>query len=110
MWKKKSIFWELPYWEIIEVLNAIDVMHVMKNFCLNLLGHLGVYGKSKDKTESRRDLKLMKQRDGLHPKKRGKGNNYLAPSSYTLSMEEKKKMFDCLNSIKVPTGYSSNIQ
>jgi hypothetical protein len=110
MWKKKSIFWELPYWEIIEVLNAIDVMHVMKNFCLNLLGHLGVYGKSKDKTESRQDLKLMKQRDGLHQKKRGKGNNYLAPSSYTLSMEEKKKMFDCLNSIKVPTGYSSNIQ
>jgi hypothetical protein len=27
MWKKKSIFWELPYWEILEVRNAIDVMH-----------------------------------------------------------------------------------
>ena len=25
MWKKKSIFWELPYWEIIEVRNAIDM-------------------------------------------------------------------------------------
>jgi hypothetical protein len=22
MWKKKSIFWELPYWEILEVRNA----------------------------------------------------------------------------------------
>jgi hypothetical protein len=38
MWNKKSIFWELPYWEIPEVHNTIDVMHVMKNFCLNLLG------------------------------------------------------------------------
>jgi hypothetical protein len=108
-WKKKSIFSELPYWEILEVRNAIDVMHAMKNLCLNLLGYLGVYGKSKDTVESRRDLKLMKQRDSLHPEKRGKGNNYLAPASYTLSKEE-KKMFDCLNSIKVPTGYSSNIQ
>jgi hypothetical protein len=84
-------------------------MHVMKNFCLNLLGHLGVYEKSKDIIESRQDLKLMKQRDGLHREKRGKENNYLAPASYTLSNEEKKKMFDCLNSIKVPMGYSSNI-
>jgi hypothetical protein len=76
---KKLIFWELPYWEILEVCNAIDVMHVMKNFSLNLLGHLGVYRKSKDTIESCQDLKLMKQRDGLHPETRGNGNNYLAP-------------------------------
>ena len=30
MWKKKSILWELPYWEILEVRNAIDVMHLKK--------------------------------------------------------------------------------
>jgi hypothetical protein len=82
MWKK-SIFWELPYWEILEVCNAIDVMHVMKKFCVNLLGHLGVYVKSKDTIESRRDLKLIKQQDGLHLEKRGNENNYLAPASYT---------------------------
>jgi len=28
MWKKKSIFWELPYWEVLNVLHAIDVMHL----------------------------------------------------------------------------------
>ena len=28
MRKKKSILWELPYWEILEVRNAIDVMHL----------------------------------------------------------------------------------
>ena len=48
MWKKKSIFWELPYWKVLEVRSSIDVMHVMKNVCVNLLGFLGVYGKSKD--------------------------------------------------------------
>ena len=30
MWKKKSIFWELPYWQVLEVRNAIDVMHLTK--------------------------------------------------------------------------------
>ena len=44
MWKKKSILWELPYWEVLEVRNTIDVMHLMKNLCVNLLEFLGTYG------------------------------------------------------------------
>ena len=28
MWKKKSIFWDLPYWKDLEVRSSIDVMHV----------------------------------------------------------------------------------
>ena len=31
MWKKKSIFWDLPYWKDLEVRSSIDVMHVTKN-------------------------------------------------------------------------------
>ena len=54
MWKKKSIFWELPYWKLLEVRSAIDVMHVAKNFCVNLLGFLGLYGKTKDTPEADR--------------------------------------------------------
>jgi hypothetical protein len=41
MWKKKSIFWDLPYWEILEVRNAIDMMHLISLFeCPRLLGLL----------------------------------------------------------------------
>nr|DAA02100.1 TPA_exp: transposase [Oryza sativa] len=40
MWKKNSIFWELPYWEFLDVRHAIDVMHLTKNLCVNLLGFL----------------------------------------------------------------------
>jgi hypothetical protein len=36
--------------------------------------------------------------------------DYLGPGSYTLSKEEKDIMFDCLNSMNVPSGYSSNIK
>jgi hypothetical protein len=36
--------------------------------------------------------------------------DYLSPASYTLRKEEKDIMFDCLNSMKVPSSYSSNIK
>ena len=47
MWKKKSIFRDLPYWKHLEVRSAIDVTHLTKNLCVNLLGFLGVYGKTR---------------------------------------------------------------
>jgi hypothetical protein len=46
MWKKKFIFWELPYWEILKVRNAINMMHMPKILCLNVLGFLGCYKNS----------------------------------------------------------------
>ena len=52
----------------------------------------------------------MKERDNLHPKKTDDGRQYLSPASYTLSKEEKGGLFECLDSIKVPSGFSSNIK
>ena len=52
----------------------------------------------------------MKERDNLHPEKTDNGRHYLSPTSYTLSKEEKESMFECLASIKVPSGFSSNIK
>ena len=60
MWKK-SIFWELPYWQVLEVCSAIDVMHLTKNLCVNLLGFMGVYGKPKDTLEAQEDLQCLKE-------------------------------------------------
>ena len=68
MWKK-SIFWELPYWEVLDVRHAIDVMHLTKNLCVNLIAFLGVYGKTKDTLEARQELQRMEDRDALHPEK-----------------------------------------
>ena len=104
MWKKKSIFWELPYWEVLEVRSTINVMHVMKNLCVNLLGFLGVYGKTKDTPEARENQQRMNEKDGMHP------NQYQGPASYALTKAEKEIFFECLLSIKVPSGFSSNIK
>src|SRR6187551_1338047 len=46
----------------------------------------------------------------IYIEKRDNGRQYLRPASFTLSKEEKASMFECLNSIKVPSGYSSNIK
>src|SRR3954464_10199001 len=79
-------------------------MHVTKNLCMNLLGFLGVYGKTKDTPEAREDLQRLHQKDGMPPKQ------YEGPASYALTKDEKEIFFECLLSMKVPTGFSSNIK
>ena len=39
-WKKKSIFFDLPYWSKLQVRHCIDVIHVKKNVCDSLIGTL----------------------------------------------------------------------
>ena len=49
VFKKKSVFWKLPYWEILRVRLCINVMHVVKNVCESILGTLlKIKGKRKD--------------------------------------------------------------
>jgi hypothetical protein len=52
----------------------------------------------------------MKERENLHPEKVDNEDQYLSPADYTLSKEEKKSMFECLNNIKVPSGFSLNVK
>jgi hypothetical protein len=46
----------------------------------------------------------MKRRDDMHPE------DFQGPASYALIKEEKEIFFECLSSIKVPSGFSSNIK
>ena len=49
IWKKRSIFFDLPYWENNPLRHNLDVMHIEKNICDNFLGTLlNLEGKSKD--------------------------------------------------------------
>ncbi|KAK1642840.1 hypothetical protein QYE76_060645 [Lolium multiflorum] len=104
MWKKKSIFWELEYWKVLDVRSAIDVMHVTKNICVNLLSFLGVYGKTNDTKEARQDQQRLKDPNDRHPEW------FQGRASYALTKEEKVIFFECLSSMKVPSGFSSNIK
>jgi hypothetical protein len=49
MWKKQSIFLELPYWKDLDVHHSIDIMHVETNVCESLLRTLlNTDGKTRD--------------------------------------------------------------
>src|SRR3954470_18980727 len=65
---------------------------------------LGRYGKTKDTPEAREDLQRLHEKYGMPPKQ------YEGPASYALTKEEKEIFFECLLSMKVLTGFSSNIK
>ncbi|KAL6654637.1 hypothetical protein ACP70R_008102 [Stipagrostis hirtigluma subsp. patula] len=107
MWKKKSILWELPYWEDLDVRHCLDVMHIEKNFCDSLLGtFFNVKGKSKDHENARADLREMGLRLELCP--HGTRED-LPVASITMSKKEKKELCEFFKGVKVTSGYSCNI-
>ena len=67
-WNRLSSFFELPYWKDLHVRHCLDVMHIEKNVCMNILGTLlDIPGKSKDGLNARRDLVDLKLRPELAP-------------------------------------------
>ncbi|WMV40936.1 hypothetical protein MTR67_034321 [Solanum verrucosum] len=108
-WNKKSIFFELPYWKSLLLRHNLDVMHIEKNICDNIMGTImNVKGKTKDTIKTRLDLKEMNIRPELHPIPRGEKVE-VPTACYTLSPEDKHKLCLFLKNLKVPDGFSSNI-
>lgn len=59
-WKKKSIFFELPYWSSLKLRHNLDVMHIEKNIGENIFCTLlNIDGKTKDNLQARYDLEEM---------------------------------------------------
>jgi hypothetical protein len=109
MWKKQSIFWELPYWKDLDVCHSIDVMHVEKNVCKSLLRTLlNMDEKIRDHEHARADLKKMRIRLELWLDDSVKGTK-LPISCIQLSKHEKKEFCGFLKNVKVPSGYSTNV-
>ncbi|XP_004516272.1 uncharacterized protein [Cicer arietinum] len=67
-WKKKSIFWDLPYWAHNLIRHFLDRMHIEKNVSDNvLLTVLDDKNRTKDNLQARKDLQAMGIREKLHP-------------------------------------------
>lgn len=109
-WKKRSIFFNLPYWENHILRHNLDVMHVEKNVIDNLYGTLlNMDGKTKDNMKARLDLQDMGLRDELHPQKRSFNKTLLPPACFSMAPKEKDDFLKVLKGVKVPDGYSSNL-
>ncbi|XP_028062626.1 uncharacterized protein LOC114265957 [Camellia sinensis] len=60
-WSKRSIMFDLPYWKTLKLRHNLDVMHIEKSICDNVVGTLlSVDRKNKDTDKARLDLEDMK--------------------------------------------------
>nr|GEY42935.1 hypothetical protein [Tanacetum cinerariifolium] len=110
LWKKKSVFFDLEYWEHNLLRHNLDVMHIEKNVFDNILRTLlDLDGKTKDNENTRKDLEEIGIRHDLHLINYPNGKPYLPPACYTMSPIEKSNFLQLLKDLKVPDGYSSNI-
>ena len=102
IWKKRSIFFDLPYWSNLHVRYCIDIIHVDKNVYDSLIDTLlNIKGKTKDGLKSHQDLVGMGIQEQLHPISQG-WQTYLPPACHRMSTKEKRSFCQCLRSLKVP--------
>lgn len=88
----------------------LDVMHIEKNVCDNIINTLLNNGKkSKDNLKARRTLEEIGVRKHLWPIVRESGTTRLPAAPYNLSNDAKDRFCDILGNIKFPDGYASNI-
>lgn len=79
--KKESRLFDLPYWKDNLLRHNLDVMHIEKNVCDNIINTLlNVPKKSKDNLKARRTLEEIWVRIHLWPVKRGRNKWFLPPA------------------------------
>ncbi|KAL0433360.1 UNVERIFIED_CONTAM: hypothetical protein Slati_2670300 [Sesamum latifolium] len=102
-WTKKSIFWELEYWSTHLIRHNLDIMHIEKNMFDNIFNTvMDIKGKTKDNLNARKDNRLELEVDKRRP--------YVMPKAvYTLTRDQKKRIFEWITSLKFPDGYASNL-
>ena len=109
--KKRSIFFDLPYWRHLLLRHNLDAMHIEKNVCDNILGTiLNLSGKSKDHVKARLDLQEIGIRKSLHPFSSADGKNLeIRAAVFDLTKKEKEIFLTVLKYTKLPYGCASNI-
>jgi hypothetical protein len=110
LWKKKSMFFRLPYWKDNMLRHNLDIMHIEKNVMDNILGTiLDIKGKIKDNLAVRLDLQEMGLRPKLHSFTAANGKTYMLAACHTMSKEDKENFLKVLRNVRVPDEYASNI-
>ena len=95
----------------MDVHHALDGMHITKNVTESLLDTLmEAKVKGKDSLNTHLDPQELKVRLELHPKLQPDGTQKLLVVSWTLEIEEKKKLLSFFHELKVPISYCSNIR
>ncbi|CAH9079402.1 unnamed protein product [Cuscuta epithymum] len=109
-WTKRSIFFDLPYWSKLKLRHNLDVMHIEKNICENIVGTLlNIDRKTKDTDKGRQDMEDMNIRKELHLTMTSDGKYKKPHACYVMTKKERHEFCEFLKSVKFPDGYASNI-
>jgi len=110
IFKRRSIWFVLPYWKDLMLRHNFDFMHIGKNVSENFVNtFMGTASKSKDNLNSRLDIQALGIRSDLHPIE-VEDQLYLPPAPYTMSPDERKLFCQVLKGVKFPDGYASDIR
>ena len=114
-WHLKVSLHHLPYWPELKLAHNLDVMHIEKNICDNIVGTLlELEGRNKDTVSARIDLKKFKIWEKYWLKKIVKDDDDAAvtyakpPAPWTLSKEQKRHLCRYLANTRFPDGYCAN--
>lgn len=109
-WKKRSIFWDLPYWKDNLLRHNLNVMHIEKNIFDNIFNTvMNVKDKTKDNEKAREDLAKLCFRGDLELQPFENRKNGKPKASYTLTKSEAKLVCKWLKELRMPDGYASNL-
>jgi hypothetical protein len=109
-WTHKSIFWELPYWTSLKTRHALDVMHIEKNVCDNLLGTLfNLPGKTKDDLKGRQMWEKLGVHKDLWPKTTGR-KTFIPYANYTIKPDKRGQVLEKISAIRYPSGYAGSLK
>ena len=107
MWKKRSIFFTLPYWEDHVLHHNLDVMQIEKNVVDNIIGTLlNLDGKTEDNLKVHQDLKDKGIRSELQLEKVGNDQTRMTHAYYHMNASENDGFLQVLKDVKVSNGYS----
>ena len=110
VWKKRNIFFTLPYLEDHVLHHNLEVMHIEKNVVDNIIDTLlNLDVKTNDNLKARQDLKDMGIRSELHLEKVMNDKTRMPHACYHMNASENDCFLQVLKDEKVPDGYSSNI-
>ena len=106
-WKKRSIFWDFPYWSTLLIRHNLDVMDIEKNVFENVFNMvMNVPGKTKDTFKSRYELNEYCLHQQLE---KVEGMTKYPKACYTLDKIEKQVLCEWVINLRYPDGYASNL-
>lgn len=112
--KRKSEFYELPYWEHLNISHLLDPMHIFKNVSSSLWRHIS--SKESDTLVVRRDLVFSKTKKKHWPRQESRGE--VSPSCsfkegvvpWILNKVDLSLEKEVIKSVRVSCLYGSSLQ